>query len=194
MALEAGSVSGWLSQLQAGDASAAQRLWERYFRQLVRLARARLRTEARSQDGEDLALSAFASFCLGVQRGRFPQLRDRNDLWRVLVMLTARKVWHHHRDRQRRKRGGGLAEAPATESELDAIVGREPSPAFAAEMADELRQRLGRLETEDLRAVALRKLEGYTTEEIAAQLGCARATVERRLRLIRLQWTEEKEP
>jgi RNA polymerase sigma factor (sigma-70 family) len=195
MAPKAGSVSGWINQLQAGDASAAQPLWERYFRQLVRLARERLqRAGARNRDEEDLALSAFASFCLGVQHGRFPQLRDRNDLWRLLVMLTARKIWHHRRDRQRHKRGNGLAEAPASQLELEGIVGREPSPAFAAEMADQLQQRLGKLETDELRAVALRKLEGYTTEEIAAQLGCARATVERRLRLIRLQWTEEERP
>jgi DNA-directed RNA polymerase specialized sigma24 family protein len=61
-------------------------------------------------------------------------------------------------------------------------------------VAEELERRLGRLGSEELRAIALRKLEGYTTEEIAEQLDCARRTVERRLRLIRLQWTEEEEP
>ena len=45
-----------------------------------------------------------------------------------------------------------------------------------------------------LRCIALRKMEGHTTEEIAAQLGCGRTTVERRLRLIRLLWTEEERP
>jgi RNA polymerase sigma factor (sigma-70 family) len=193
MATEGGSVSGWISRLQAGDTSAAQRLWERYFRRLVGLARARLRgAGARGADEEDVALSAFASFCRGVEHGRFPQLSDRDDLWRLLVVLTARKVWHCCRDAQRQKRGGGLAQAPASELELSEIVGREPSPAFAAEVAEELECRLGRLASDELRAIALRKLEGYTTDEIAEQLGCARSTVERRLRLIRLHWSEEE--
>jgi RNA polymerase sigma factor (sigma-70 family) len=77
------------------------------------------------------------------------------------------------------------------ELELDEIVGREPTPEFAAEVADELQSRLAGLQKADLVAIALRKLDGYTNEEIAAQLGCARSTVERRLRLIRMQWSKE---
>ena len=78
--------------------------------------------------------------------------------------------------------------------ELDEVVGREPSPAFAAEVADALACRLGRLGTAQLQAIALRKLEGYTTEEIAGQLGCAQSTVERRLRLIRHLWSVGERP
>jgi DNA-directed RNA polymerase specialized sigma24 family protein len=59
-------------------------------------------------------------------------------------------------------------------------------------VAEELERRLSSLGSAELRAIALRKLEGYTTEEIAAQLGCARCTIERRLQLIRLKWTEEE--
>jgi DNA-directed RNA polymerase specialized sigma24 family protein len=39
--------------------------------------------------------------------------------------------------------------------------------------------------------VAVWKLEGHTVPEIAARLGCAPPTVERRLRLIRTIWAEE---
>src|SRR5262245_36481381 len=106
---DAGSVSGWIRQLKVGDASAAQRLWERYFRRLVGLARTRLRGVGRRvTDEEDVALSAFASLCRGVRHGRFPQLSDRDDLWRLLVLLTARKAWHCRRDARRPKRGGEL--------------------------------------------------------------------------------------
>ena len=188
------SVSGWVSQLQAGDATAAQRLWERYFRRLVRLAHARLHGAGTPGDEEDVALSAFASFCHGARQRRFPQLANRDDLWRLLVRLTARKVWHHRRREQTQKRGGGRARSRDGELELDAIVGREPTPAFALEVADELRSRLARLEKADLVAIAVRKLDGYSNDEIAGQLGCARSTVERRLRLIRLHWSQESRP
>ena len=37
------SVTVWIDSLKAGDADAAQKLWQRYFETLVRLARDRLR-------------------------------------------------------------------------------------------------------------------------------------------------------
>jgi DNA-directed RNA polymerase specialized sigma24 family protein len=61
-------------------------------------------------------------------------------------------------------------------------------------VAEEVNRRLASLNSAELRAIAMRKLEGYTTDEIAAELACARSTIERRLRLIRLQWTEEQPP
>ena len=57
------SISRWLAQLQAGDRTAAQKLWERYFQRLVGLARKKLQgMPRRAADEEDIALSAFASF------------------------------------------------------------------------------------------------------------------------------------
>src|SRR5437764_2955403 len=117
-----GSVSRWLGPLQAGDPAAVQQLWERYFRRLVGLARKKLQhAPRRAADEEDVALSAFASFCHHAARGRFPQLADRDDLWRLLVTVTSRKALHLRRDEKRPKRGGGgvlsLAELSGSSSE-----------------------------------------------------------------------------
>ena len=101
-----GSVTRWINDLKGGELDAAQPLWERYFADLVRLARARLRASPRTAaDEEDVALSAFDSFCAGVARGRFPRLDDRNDLWRVLVTITARKATDQVLRERRQKRG-----------------------------------------------------------------------------------------
>jgi DNA-directed RNA polymerase specialized sigma24 family protein len=43
-------------------------------------------------------------------------------------------------------------------------------------------------------ALATAKLEGYTNDEIAEQLGCSQRTVERRLHLIRKKWEQEGPP
>src|SRR5438477_10980700 len=103
-----GSVSHWIARLQAGDHRAAQELWERYFRRLVGLARKKLRdTPRRAADEEDVALSAFDSFCRGVRRGRFPRLDDRDNLWRLLVTLPARQAFDQVRDEHPQKRGRG---------------------------------------------------------------------------------------
>src|SRR5260370_13955086 len=102
------SVTGWIGQLKAGNHEAAQQLWNTYFQQLVRLARARLRGfPRRAVDEEDVALTAFDSFCRGAANGRFPKLSDRNELWHLLIVITARKVIDVRQHEKRQKRGGG---------------------------------------------------------------------------------------
>jgi DNA-directed RNA polymerase specialized sigma24 family protein len=195
----AGSVTTWVGQLCAGNRGAAQQLWERYFPRLVSLARKKLQgLPRRAADEEDVALSAFDSFCRGAERGRFPRLGDRDNLWELLVLITARKALDLRQHETRQKRGGGrvggesaLEGRPGRDeggAGIEQVVGSEPTPALAAQVADEFERLMGLLLREDLRAVAVMKMEGYTNEEIAGRLGCALVTVERRLRLIRAAW------
>ena len=196
------SVTQWIDRLKAADPAAAQKLWERYFRRLVGLARKKLRAAPRrAADEEDVALSAFDSFCRGAGQDRFPRLHDRLDLWQLLVLLTARKASDLAQHERRQKRGGGAvldeaalpgpADSSAQGAAFEQIEGPEPTPAFAAQVAEECRRLLDRLESPELRNVALLKVEGYGNEEIAEQLGCGLRTVERRLRLIRSLWEQE---
>jgi DNA-directed RNA polymerase specialized sigma24 family protein len=190
-----GSVTRWLGALKASDPAAAQRLWERYFRRLVGLARAKLRgAPRRAADEEDVALSAFDSFCRNAERGRFPQLADRDSLWRLLVTLTARKAARQVRDERRQKRGGGASPVADAEAVLGQVLSREPSPEFAAGMAEECRRLLDRLGDRDLQTVALLRMEGYSVEEVGEKLGCAPSTVKRKLALIRTVWEKETPP
>jgi DNA-directed RNA polymerase specialized sigma24 family protein len=190
MSLESeASVTVWIDRLRAGDALAAQRLWERYYHELVRLARADLRAKPRGAvDEVDIALSAFDSFCRGAEQGRFPRLDDRDSLWRLLVTIMARKVVDQVEHQCRKKRGGGRVrnetdlagpESEAGAGGLDRAVGREPSPEFAAMMADECRHLLAALGDETLRQIALLRMEGYSDGEIASRLDCGLRTVGR---------------
>jgi DNA-directed RNA polymerase specialized sigma24 family protein len=195
-----GSVTRWIQEAKRGDEAAVQRLWERYFPQLVALCQQRLRGHPRrAADEEDVALSVFDSFCQRAATDRFPQLQDRDDLWRLLVVMAARKainlVQHDHRQR----RGGGHVVGehalPPAGNEADGpgleqIIGREPTPEFAALVAEEYERLLARLDDSSLRQVAIWKLEGYSNEEIARQLDCSIRTVERKLWVIRKRWTQ----
>src|SRR5690349_24193154 len=132
------SISQFVAQLQHGEDDAAQRLWERYFHRLVGLARKRLAAgQRRAADEEDVALSAFASFCRGAQRRRFPQLRDRKDLWQLLVTITCRKAMDQVQRDRALKHGGGRMQGdsgimgPDRKAGFDQLLSREPSPAFA---------------------------------------------------------------
>jgi DNA-directed RNA polymerase specialized sigma24 family protein len=182
-------VSLWLERLRAGDPEAADQLWRQYFPRLAGLARLKLRgTPTAAADAEDVALSAFGSFFRGVEAGRFPRLHDRDNLWRLLVVLTARKAAHQLRAAGRLKRGAG---ATVVGDGLDEIVGREPTPAFAAEVGEECRRLLNALADPVLTTIALWKMEGYTNDEIAGRLRCAPRSIERKLRVIRTVWEKE---
>jgi len=200
---EGGSITGWLGNLKEGDQAAAQPLWERYFSRLVEVARTKLRRIRRTtadEDEEDAALSAFNSFCAGAARGRFPQLADRDELWRLLVVITARKAMAQANRQGRQKRGGGRVVAEAvlfghgalggdgSIVGLEQIAASGPTPEFAAMMAEECRRLLDALDDDSLRQVAVSRMEGYNNDEIAEQLGCARRTVARRLDLIKKTW------
>jgi DNA-directed RNA polymerase specialized sigma24 family protein len=190
------SVTRWIGALKEGDQSAAQRLWEAYFRRLVGLARARLHdTPRRIADEEDVALSAFDSFCRGARVGRFPRLDDRNDLWQILVLITVRKSidLRHYEGRPSRGRGKVRSLTELSRGELEAIGGNEPTPEVAAQLAEEYRRLMERLGDPTLQRVATDKLEGYTDREIAARLGCVTRTVERKLALIRGMWANDLE-
>ena len=194
-----GSVTHWIQLLRDGDRDAAQALWERYFAQLESLAQRKLgRQVPAAADAEDVALSAMDSLFRGLGRGRFPRLQDRDNLWRLLVVITVRKAAHLVRDEHRQKRGGGPS-GPARGSaeamqELEQVIGVEPSPEFALHLAEELERLLGLLPRDDLQQVARRKLEGQTNREIARDLRCAARTVDRKLAVIRRLWERETEP
>ena len=185
-----GSITHWIREIQEGNQQVAQELWERYFAKLVQLARMELRGAKRQMaDEEDVAISVFDSFCRAAENGRFPDLADRDSLWRLLVRMTARKSVDLRRRETRLRRGGKtraeLAGQPTGEEALALAIGDTPSPEFAAMMAEELRSLLEFLDDGEFRAIALGKMEGYSNEELADRLDCSVRTIERRLGLIR---------
>jgi DNA-directed RNA polymerase specialized sigma24 family protein len=188
--------------LRAGDSVAADQLWQRYFDGLVRLARKKLETIRRLggvEDEEDAALSAFHSLCAGVAGGRFDRLKDRDDLWRLLVVITLRKVFDQVQHQRQLKRGAGrivgeadlLGSDPAGPGGFDQCMTDEPTPEFAAMLAEEFQRRIDALDDPGLRQVALWRMEGYSNSEIAERLGCVSRSVERKLDLIRKAWLRE---
>ncbi len=184
------SVTLWIGDLIAhGDPEAARGLWERHYDRVLRLAHAKLRRMQRPDafhDAEDVALSTLKNVFIAARRGKLPLLKDRNDLWWLLVTITARKA-HDLAERDNRlKRGGGRE--IAGETAIADLADSGPSPEDAAIMVEEFRRLLDALGDETLRQIALWKMEGFTHEEIAARLGCVRRTVYNKLDLIRKRW------
>jgi DNA-directed RNA polymerase specialized sigma24 family protein len=197
-----GSITRWINQLKGGDGAAATPLWQRYGRRLIGLARARLqKCPRRAADEEDVALSAFDSFCHGVVQGCFPRLSDRDALWPLLVRITIYKAIDLilHEGRRKPRHGAVHGEESAFPQHassreaggFDQIEGAELPAEVAAEMHEECRRLLKMLTSEEQK-IAQRKVEGCTHAEIAAELRCAVCTVERKVALIRKRWREAR--
>lgn len=189
----------WVHRLAGGDETVVALLWDRYQKRMLGLARKRLGdAPCREADEEDVALSAFDSFCRGVEHGRFAHLTNLDDLWHLLATITVRKVadLRAHQCRIRRGAGkvrgesafGGTEGSSHEEPGLNQVPDPDPTPSTAAMLNEQCRVLLDGLPSEVLRTVALRKLEGYSNAEIATTLGCSLATVERKLALIRTIW------
>jgi DNA-directed RNA polymerase specialized sigma24 family protein len=194
-------VSSWVLHLAAGDEEAANRIWNEYFGKLVRLAKRKLDgIPLRDLDEEDVAISAMNSFYQGMTQQKFEKVKNREDLWKLLVTITARKATAKLRRHYAQKRGGGGIRGESVFGKpeefrhdgIGNVLGSEPTPELALGVAENCQILLDKLGDETLRQIALMTLEGYRTEEIAVKLGCVRRTVERKLERIREIWNEER--
>lgn len=187
-----GSVTRWIELLASGDPAAVEFLWRRYFQRMVRLANSRIRRlSGAAADGEDVALSAFHGFYAAARRGDFPDLDDRESLWRVLVTCTLNRSRNLADRTTAQKRSQPQQNVPLSDGQDQQTSGRD----VAAEMvdaSDELVFLLQLLDQEDstgeLRQIALWKLEGLSNEQIAKQIKRRNSLVGQKLRLIRLLW------
>ncbi len=189
------SATALISKLRNGDEEAARLLWDRFFAQLITLTRSRLQTSSRAMsDEEDIVLSAMKSFCIGMRNGRFPELSNRESLWRLLLTITLRKIADKQNYDRRGKRDvekQQLNNSPDADqnAEVNSFVSREPNPEIAAECAEQISRLLESLENEDLKKVAIMKMEGYTNIEVANDIKCSLTSIERKLRTIRSIWS-----
>lgn len=195
-----GSVSQWIAGLKAGDAVAAQELWERYYPEVCRLAKQMLRSTPRSvSDEEDAGSSVLKDIVLGAAAGRFEKLTNRDELWWLLVTITKQKTVNQIRLAGRKKRGEGRvrnetdvgAPGDATLFRLQDLMDPTPTPDFLASMDEEHARLMGLLRDDALRRVADLRLQGFSNEEIGRELQISPRSVVRKINLIRDRWASE---
>ncbi len=189
------SISEWLESLKAGEADATQKLWNRYSNAIVGLARAHLTNmPTRLVDAEDIATTVFFGLCQGAEAGRFADVRNRDELWWLLMALTRRSCVREYRREKATKRGGGkvISQTEISASEaFDYLVANEPTPEFVAAMNDEFSRLLRLLDDDTLCSIAISRIEGWTVKEIADRFGISMSSLSRKLRLIRDIWRSE---
>lgn len=195
-------ITHWILRLKEDDPRSHEELWNAYFQTLLSAIRRKMNErERRSFDEEDIAVSAFQSFFRAVEEERFPKLDDRHDLWKVIIVIAARKI-SGRRDRiSAQKRGGGnvrgesffLNKDGAYGNGLGEVMGTVPSPEMIVESAENVERLMGLLSDPVLSEIAQLKLEGYSNREIGLKTDRVERTVERKLERIRKIWTDAGE-
>lgn len=202
----ASALSSWYQSLREGGSRATEQLWRMYFERMVQVARKKLAGSRRvASDEEDIALSAFKSFCLGFQQGKFKPDGEVENLWPLLVTLTLNKAIDHVRSEQRLKRGGtgtgmsdldrGHAGRGSNRVDFAAdwtnLISLDPTPEMQLAAEESFEQLLKSLDATgdfSLREVLLLSMTGSTTQEVATQMECTVRTIQRKLQTIRALW------
>lgn len=186
-----GSVTRGLRALQAGEVSAVEFIWRRYYERVVQFAgRKMLLSPDRAVDGEDIAQIAMNEFCSAVQSGRYQELANRDQLWDLLAVFTLNRIRKHLRACNTLKRSG--QSGSRVEISGANLLGDLRSPEAPIILQDLIRHWLQRLDQEDptgeLRQIAVWTLEDVSGSEIARILKKRKSVILQRLRLIRLLW------
>jgi RNA polymerase sigma factor (sigma-70 family) len=174
-----------ISRARQRDQEAASELCRQYEPRLRVVARVLLGPTLRPVlDSMDLVQSVHRSLLIGIREEKF-DISTPENLIALALTLLRRKVARHWRRVQRQQRlksgGSSLDLLPTILAELTT---READPAEMAQYHDQVEHLCRQLDATERHVLALR-LDGYTTGEIAQQLGLNHITL--RVRLTRLR-------
>ncbi len=182
-----------LARVREGDAAATTQLVERYEARVRLTARVLLGPALRPHlDSVDIAQSVHRTLLFGLKHDKF-DLNSSDQLLALLLTVVRRKVAHQWRKAQRQRR---LSSAPniveSSESPvslLASMVSPQIDPAGSAAINDSITQLLQGLDGTDRQAIELR-LAGYSTVEVAAELGLDARVLRARLSRLRQRLRE----
>jgi DNA-directed RNA polymerase specialized sigma24 family protein len=187
------TVSTWLQRLKSEpDELSAQKLWDRVSPRIEMLSREliqRFGSDA-AFDEEDVMVSVFASLYAGLSKQQFPHLHDSDGLWKLLSLMTVRKINDRTKQRRAQKRRGEQESSGSSATELESRPDQTPEPSVKVMMADECRMMLKQLNDPILEKIVLLRLDGYTNDEIADRLNYSRRTIQRMLNLVKDAWSQ----
>ena len=178
--------------MQKGDSKSATEIFARYFPRLLKLAQRVLVARSLPVEAEDTIQDTFLQFFSSVQLGSYDQSLRRDDLWRILSVITVQKARKQLGREATAKRGGGRVKPESQIVSSDSGAFRLDSQLGSLSTAEydlivtEMLEQLG----DDLREVAILRLAGYTNSEIKVLLDSSLRSIERRVQIVRSTWKE----
>jgi RNA polymerase sigma factor (TIGR02999 family) len=170
-----GNVTNLLRDWREGDQSALDRLTPIIYDDLLRLARTRLKAEARQCTIQPTAL-VHESYLRLADQTRL-ECDSRAHFYAIAANVMRRVLIDYARKRNAQKRGPGIRITLKTG--MDFAEQRAPDTL----MLDEALRRLADFDQRKSQAIELKFFGGMTSEEIGTVLGISVATVGRELRV-----------
>lgn len=196
---EPGSVSRAIDNVRRQQNDAASLLWARFADQITGYARRRIHWKHRRiYDAEDLVSTAFGEVLVRLWNGELDKVRNRNDLWRMLMLVVKRRNINMQDQINRRQPDDSLTiltESAMSSSGLMNVAepaGAAMTPAAFAELNHDFARLIENLPDEDCKTIALMRVGDYSIDEIAAVLEMSPRTVNRKLADIRSRWLAER--
>jgi RNA polymerase sigma factor (sigma-70 family) len=174
-----------IQRARQGDQAALEQFTREYEPKVRLVARVLLGPALRPYlDSVDLVQSVHRSLMLGLREDRF-DVASPEQLIGLALTLVRRKVARHWRHLQRQQRlhsaSSGGRDLPDL---LSSLSSAETDPASAAQFNDAVRHLCASLDAAEQRLLDLR-LQGYSTAEIAYDLGLSHVAL--RVRMTRLR-------
>lgn len=166
------SLAALIDAFNMGDGKAQEKLLERLYRDLRRIAAAQLRSERRNHTLQPTALVNEA--CARLLQQSPAHIGNRVHLMAIASNLMRQILVDHARSRLAGKRGGARHQVTLD----DALIASD-SQTVELLVLDEALHRLAELDRRHARVVELHFFGGLTFEEIAEVLGVAARTVKR---------------
>ncbi len=195
---DADAASTEVRKLLNGKSESVEVLWKTYFARIKSLISRRIGTSTRLVGHEeDIALSAFGSFVRRAAEGQFSDLKDNDELWKLLKTFAIRKTNDHFKYHMAEKRGGKVwtTQQSSHDNETDNVERFQPidpnnDPESMVDITDLFNHVLSVLPDEPSRDIVLLKLQGASVVAIAEMLNCSTRTVQRKLNHIESIWTD----
>jgi RNA polymerase sigma factor (sigma-70 family) len=171
---------------RGGDQDAARKIVERYFDRLLVLARRRISQRLASRvDPEDIVQSVFRTFFVRLKEGQFV-FQDEDDLCKLLMRITLHKTLRQVAFHKAAKRDPNLEtnQGDHHREQLLSILDKEPSAEASIAFLDQLEHFLGQFEEQTGQILKMR-LEGYSNDEIAKELGIYDRKIRRAVERVR---------
>jgi RNA polymerase sigma factor (sigma-70 family) len=185
MASSAPSFAVLFSRARQRDSEAMNELCRQYEPRLRVVARVLLGPALRPVlDSMDLVQSVHRSLLIGIREEKFDISTPENLIALALTLLRRKVARHWHRIQRQQRLATGGSSIDLLPTILANLTTREADPAETAQYHDQVEQLCRQLDATERHVLALR-LDGFTTGEIAQQLGMNHITL--RVRLTRLR-------
>ena len=131
------SVTLLIDKLKAPDAAefqdAAAKIWQRYAVELLSMARRRLERAGirHREDEEDVLQSVYRVLASGDTPEKYKNLRNREDLWKLLLTITNRRISNkvnRHYSAGRNPAVEARSNSDSEASPLEGAAAHSPSP------------------------------------------------------------------